>query len=258
MPSIPSIYLSQDDEIIEPSFVKVTPYIQETLNTHYLKRSFNSNGVCFLEFCKSPNNLEPFHIQCYSRASTLVCDHIGSESNQIESGFCKVNIYNIIYIYIYIRFWNSSFFCLKVCDFVRYATLRMCDLNSVVIDLFLLRYFCFWDSSFSLFYLKSVGSMIPVFKFSLFGIIFSSILNLNDISGLPVQILIFFWNRKMFSKVNITPNIWKSVGRTQKTYFESATFRLVNIKIQCISFVIFQMLEFKKFRKKSACRNHFR
>ena len=102
MPSISSIYLSQDDEIIEPSFVKVTPYIQETLNTHYLKRSFNSNGVCFLEFYKSPNNLEPFHIKCHSRASTLVCDHIGSESNKIESGFCKVNIYNIIYIYIYI------------------------------------------------------------------------------------------------------------------------------------------------------------
>ena len=99
MPSISSIYLSQDDEIIEPSFVKVTPYIQETLNTHYLKRSFNSNGVCFLEFYKSPNNLEPF--SCYSRASTLVCDHIGSESNKIESGFCKVNIYDIIHIYIY-------------------------------------------------------------------------------------------------------------------------------------------------------------
>ena len=28
VPSIQSIYLSQDDEIIEPSFVKVAPYIQ--------------------------------------------------------------------------------------------------------------------------------------------------------------------------------------------------------------------------------------
>ena len=36
VPLIQSIYLSQDDEIIEPSFVKV----KDTLNTHYLKRFF--------------------------------------------------------------------------------------------------------------------------------------------------------------------------------------------------------------------------
>ena len=53
VPSIQSIYLSQDDEIIEPSFVKVAPYIQGALDTHYLKRWFNSNGVCLLEFYRS-------------------------------------------------------------------------------------------------------------------------------------------------------------------------------------------------------------
>ena len=41
-----SIYFSQDDEIIKPSFIKVASYIQGTLDTHYVKRSFNSNGVC--------------------------------------------------------------------------------------------------------------------------------------------------------------------------------------------------------------------
>ena len=44
-----SIYFSQDDKITEPLFVKVAPYIQGTLDTHYVKHSFNSNGVCFLE-----------------------------------------------------------------------------------------------------------------------------------------------------------------------------------------------------------------
>ena len=53
VPSIKSIYLSQDDEIIEPSFFKVAPYIHGTLDTHYVKRSFNSNGI-------------------YSRVNTLV------------------------------------------------------------------------------------------------------------------------------------------------------------------------------------------
>ena len=45
--SIQSVYLSQDDEIIEPSFVKVAPYIQGTLDTHYVQCSFNSNRVFF-------------------------------------------------------------------------------------------------------------------------------------------------------------------------------------------------------------------
>ena len=61
----------------------------ETLDTHNVKRFFNSNGVCFLEFYRSSNNLEPFHVQNYSRASTLVCDHTVSESNENECRFCK-------------------------------------------------------------------------------------------------------------------------------------------------------------------------
>ena len=45
--SIQSIYLFQDDEMIQPSFVKVAQYIQGIIDTHYAKRSFNSNGVSF-------------------------------------------------------------------------------------------------------------------------------------------------------------------------------------------------------------------
>ena len=84
MPSIQSIYPSQDDEIIEPSFVKVAPYIQRTLNLHYVKRFFNSNGVCFLEFYRSSNDLEPFHVQGYSRANSFLYDNTASESNKNE------------------------------------------------------------------------------------------------------------------------------------------------------------------------------
>ena len=42
--SIQSIYLSQADEVIEPSLVKVAPYIQGILDTHYVKCCSNSNG----------------------------------------------------------------------------------------------------------------------------------------------------------------------------------------------------------------------
>ena len=89
VPSIQSIYLSEDDEIIEPSFARVAPNIQGTLHTHYVERSFNSNGVCFLKFYRSSNDLKPFHVQKHSQANTDVCDHTGSESNENECGFCK-------------------------------------------------------------------------------------------------------------------------------------------------------------------------
>ena len=86
VPSIQLVCVSQYDEIIEPSFVKVASYIQGTFDTHYVKRSFNSNGVCFLEFHRPWNDLEPFYVQYYSQAKTLVCDHTGSQSNKNECG----------------------------------------------------------------------------------------------------------------------------------------------------------------------------
>ena len=87
--SIQPIRLSQVGEIIELAFVIVFPYIEGTLGTHYVKRCFNSNRVCFLEFYRSSNNLEPFHVQYHSQANTLVCDHTGSESNENECDLCK-------------------------------------------------------------------------------------------------------------------------------------------------------------------------
>ena len=41
LPSIQPSYLSQYDKIIELSFVKDAPYIQGTLDAHYVKCSFS-------------------------------------------------------------------------------------------------------------------------------------------------------------------------------------------------------------------------
>ena len=43
VPSVQSIYLSQDDETIDSLFDKVARCIHETLDTRYGKRSFNSS-----------------------------------------------------------------------------------------------------------------------------------------------------------------------------------------------------------------------
>ena len=57
--SIKSLYLSQEDEIIEPSFVKNAAAIKGTLDVHHTKRDYNLKNVCFLEFhiCQMIRNL---------------------------------------------------------------------------------------------------------------------------------------------------------------------------------------------------------
>ena len=131
VPSIQPVFVSQDDEIIEPSFVKVAPYIQWTLDTH-VKRSFNSNGVCFLEFHRSWNDLEPFYVQYYSQVKTLVCDHIGSENNENECGW-GWNVASVSFLQDMVpwrMFWKITL----------QLTLKIYDLNLDFNDLLLFSY----------------------------------------------------------------------------------------------------------------------
>ena len=78
--------LSEDDEIIEPSFVRCAPSIKGTLNVHSVKRSFDSQGICYLEFFKLSSDEESFHRQYYPRGGDLVCDHV--RSNNIDENIC--------------------------------------------------------------------------------------------------------------------------------------------------------------------------
>jgi len=90
VPSITSVYLSQDDEIIEPSYVKNAPAIKGTLDIHCVKRGYNQENVCFLEFFRLSDDGEPFFLQYYPRLNALVCDHErGSEINDNVCGHCK-------------------------------------------------------------------------------------------------------------------------------------------------------------------------
>ena len=49
--SIKSLYLSQEDKIIKPRFVKNAPAIKRYLDVHHIKRDYILESVCFLEFC---------------------------------------------------------------------------------------------------------------------------------------------------------------------------------------------------------------
>ena len=90
VPSIKSVYLSKDDEITEPSFVKNAPPIKGTLDIHYVKRKYNRENVCFMEFFRLSDDEEPFFTQYYPRSNILVCDHKrDGEMNDNVCGHCE-------------------------------------------------------------------------------------------------------------------------------------------------------------------------
>ena len=48
----------------------------------------------------------------------------------------------------------------------------------------------------------------------------------SHISGMPEKVFKFFWNWKKSSNINVIHNKEKSIGRTQKTFFESTIFQV--------------------------------
>ena len=48
----------------------------------------------------------------------------------------------------------------------------------------------------------------------------------SHISGMPEKVFKFFWNWKTSSNINVIHNKEKSIGRTQKTFFESTIFQV--------------------------------
>ena len=87
VPSIKSLFLSQEDENIEPSFVKNALAIKGTMDIHHIKRDYNLGNVCFLEFYHFSDDKEPFHTQYYARLNTLAWDHEG-ESDEVNKNIC--------------------------------------------------------------------------------------------------------------------------------------------------------------------------
>lgn len=72
--------------------MRTAPKIDGSLGVHYVKRSFNTDGVCFLEFHRLSNDPEAFHVQYYPQSNILLCDHNGnSQVNNKESNFCKID-----------------------------------------------------------------------------------------------------------------------------------------------------------------------
>ena len=57
---ITSIYMSMCELLTEPDNIENAPKIPETLSIHKVKRSFNEDNVCFIDFFRVTNDDDPF------------------------------------------------------------------------------------------------------------------------------------------------------------------------------------------------------
>ena len=91
VPAIKSLYLSQEDDISEPSFVNKAPAVKGTLDVHHIKRDLNLENVCFLDFYCLSDDKESFHTQYNPKFNTLVCHHEreSDEVNENKCGYCQ-------------------------------------------------------------------------------------------------------------------------------------------------------------------------
>ena len=88
MSSIITVYLPKSDEIVEPENIHQAPSIRETILIHKFVRQFSDRGDCSIEFFKTVVYQEAFHIQCYKKASNVVCGHEKSNKGDSESLTC--------------------------------------------------------------------------------------------------------------------------------------------------------------------------
>ena len=73
---ITSIYMSMYELLTEPDNIENAPKIPETLSIHKVKRSFNEDNVCFIDFFRVTNDDDPFFTQFYRKdEDSEVCGH---------------------------------------------------------------------------------------------------------------------------------------------------------------------------------------
>ena len=73
---ISSLYMPLNEVLTEPDCVENAPKIAGTLEVHKIRRTFNSDGVCKLEFYRTANDESPFYSHWYRKeGDPEVCDH---------------------------------------------------------------------------------------------------------------------------------------------------------------------------------------
>ena len=85
------LYLPAEDEKIEDPSIANAIKIPRTLQIHKVKRTFDENKICTLQFSKIASDTEPFHVQIYNNQEVnTMCGHlIAKQQNDDNCAECQ-------------------------------------------------------------------------------------------------------------------------------------------------------------------------
>lgn len=88
VPSIVTVYLPKEAEIVEPKDIDNAPLIKDTLQVHKLERYVNQRNECSIKFFKTAADEEPLYTQWYSKVGGLICGHEESNAHENQCAEC--------------------------------------------------------------------------------------------------------------------------------------------------------------------------
>ena len=89
VPSIHAVYLPENENIVEPEDIIMTRKIDQTLKIHKLEKKCSQNGDTYINFFKSDDDEDPFHVQQYWGKSEIICGHVETSESDKECAKCQ-------------------------------------------------------------------------------------------------------------------------------------------------------------------------
>ena len=89
VPSIHAVYLPENENIVEPEDIIMTRKIDQTLKIHKLEKKCSQNGDTYINFFKSDDDEDPFHVQRYWGKSEIICGHVETSESDKECAKCQ-------------------------------------------------------------------------------------------------------------------------------------------------------------------------
>ena len=84
VPSNPSLTLPENGNIVEQEDINKASKIDQTLKTHKLERKCNQNGDSYINFFKTANDNDSFHVQWYGSKNEIICGPVETSESEYQ------------------------------------------------------------------------------------------------------------------------------------------------------------------------------
>ena len=84
VPLIHSVYLPENENIVEQEDISMSRKIDQTLKIHKLEIKCIQNGDTYINFFKNADHEDPFNGQWYGDENEIICGHIETSESDDE------------------------------------------------------------------------------------------------------------------------------------------------------------------------------